>query len=156
MNLGSSDFTIEFWVYINALGGSQDPLYSTFAGAKTDVLALDMNSGGVLGLYATPLGGGVWSITSGATVGTLVAGAWYHVAIVRSGSTWNGYLNGVRGSGFPITNSSALASFDGFNIGQNGVSGAYLNGYIDDLRITRGFARYTANFVPPTSALQLQ
>jgi len=91
-----------------------------------------------------------------AVIGTLVAGAWYHVAIVRNGSTWNGYLNGTRGSGFPVTNSAALGSFDGFSVGSNGASAAFLNGYIDDLRITRGFSRYTANFTPPVASFRLR
>jgi len=41
-------------------------------------------------------------------------------------------------------------------IGANYVPGSYLNGYIDDFRVTKGYARYTANFSVPTAAFALQ
>jgi hypothetical protein len=154
-NFGSSDLTIEFWIYPTTFVGGISPMFSTSNRAKTDALAFDVSSGGALVIYATVSGGGVWSLLNAANIGTLTTNTWQHVALVRSGSTWNGFLNGVRGSGFPVTNASALASMDGFNIGTNGVGGGYLNGYMDDIRITR-FARYTGAFTPQTSQWQDQ
>jgi hypothetical protein len=82
--------------------------------------------------------------------------AWNHVAVVRSGLSVRIYINGTVS-----TNSWTLTTqtfTDGAVVigATPAANSEFYAGYIDDFRITRGFARYTANFVPPTSALQLQ
>jgi hypothetical protein len=67
---------------------------------------------------------------------------WYNVAIVKSGSTVKGYVNGIEyaiASSVPAETSRALV------IGSNPGYG-YFNGYIDELRITKDISRYTGNF----------
>jgi len=59
------------------------------------------------------------------------------------GSTYTDSTVYVNGTSRPVIGA------EGFNSPPNDS----INGYIDDLRITKGYARYTANFTPPTSAL---
>ena len=152
-NVGASDFTIEFWIYPTSFASTSYPMYSTTARAKSDVLAFEVGTAGTIVAYVTASGGGAWSIVGAGNIGTLTLNAWNHVALVRNGSAFRGYVNGVQG-GMTTSSSSAVASFDGWNIGFNGAS-AYFTGYIDDLRITR-FARYTGAFTPQTSQWQDQ
>ena len=75
------------------------------------------------------------------------ADIWYHVAMVRNGSTITLYVNGIsRGT---ITNSSTLG-FAAGNIALLRLSGGINDAmYLDEFRITKGIARYTAAFTPP-------
>jgi hypothetical protein len=84
--------------------------------------------------------------------GILYDNNWHHVAVVRSSGTMNFYFDGsAQGSGTAdSTNYSGAAGT--LRIGASGAYISDLNGYIDDLRITKGVARYTANFTPPTAA----
>ena len=79
---------------------------------------------------------------------------WSHVAIVRNGNNYNAYVDGV--SRFNTTNSNEVQT--GTNNLHIGDMTAYNNGalnfYIQDFRITKGLARYTANFTPPTAELE--
>jgi SPP1 family predicted phage head-tail adaptor len=85
---------------------------------------------------------------------TLTNNVFNHIAVVRNVNEFAIYLNGVK-STTNVTNSTALANSNlTIDIGQAtggfGGSGLPLNGYIDDLRITKGVARYTADFTPPS------
>ena len=74
---------------------------------------------------------------------------WVHVAICRNGSSIKAFANGVQvGS---ATNSDNLTSTS-FTIGANGNGSEPFNGYIDDLRVTKGVARYTGSFVTQSTA----
>ena len=83
---------------------------------------------------------------------TLAANTWYHVAVTWDGTTLRFFVNGVIGTthtGVTITPSTNQVIVGGTGPGASGL----FTGYIDDLRITKGVARYTANFTPPTAAL---
>lgn len=82
---------------------------------------------------------------------------WYHVAVVRSAGELLLFIDGVQ-QGLPVPDAtvpfvgSAPTSFGGQveGIGGNASAGTALNGWMDELRLTVGFARYTANFTPTT------
>jgi hypothetical protein len=86
---------------------------------------------------------------------TPVYNIWYHFACVRNGSTTTMYINGNSigsGTSANITNSTGV-----LRVGRYGTDATYdINGYIQDLRITKGVARYTSNFTPPTTAFPTQ
>jgi phage-related protein len=134
--LGSGDFTIEFWYYKTADSGFLFNSRTSGTGADgVDIRHdLQLTTAGVF-------------IFGGVTVST---NAWHHVAFVRSGSTITRYIDGsADGTATNTTNYNGSALRIGGS--EHGNIG-YLNGYMDDFRITVGVARYTANFTPPTAA----
>lgn len=143
LRFGTGDFTIEFWVNQVALTGYQT------------VYSLNYVSGGGITIQSGN-GNGRWVVYIGSsspvateTAATVSTGTWYHIAVVRSGSTVTIYRDGTSVA-------TGTSSSDISNTTQPlyiGTGSSYpLNGYIDDLRITKGYARYTANFTPPTAA----
>jgi hypothetical protein len=85
--------------------------------------------------------------------GAITTNAWNHIAVVREGTGSNQtkiYINGTNdGTGTVSTNFNQT---DPLYVGANRAAGDPMKGYIDDLRITKGYARYTAAFTPPTTA----
>lgn len=130
---GTGDFTIEFWFYLNVVTGYQ--------------YLFDMRSGSDLYFY---MDNGPNSSTPVGAPGSLSASTWYHFALCRSGGTARTYLNGTQMTSGANSSSYGTASF---RIGASYLTSEYLNGYIDDLRITKGVARYTASFDSPSRAL---
>ena len=85
---------------------------------------------------------------------TIPLNTWAHLALVRVGNTASLYVNGLLSVSATITGSQSNTNYPIF-IGKNGAvadSTWNFKGYIDDVRITKGAARYTANFTPPTEA----
>lgn len=131
--LFTGDFTIEAWVYPTA--GSD-----SIIGMNGSVIALKFGGDNKFRLYANG-----WSIGS-ASADAL--NTWHHVAVSRSGSTVRMYVNGVQVA--TTTDSGNIGSSSSpLRIGTD-TEFVMFAGYIDDLRVTKGVARYTAGFTPPT------
>ena len=145
---GTGDFTVEGWVYFNSTSGNQPLGQSDAIGSSTNNKWYLNYTGGQL-VFATHASGGF----SCSTPFTPSTGIWYYITVTRSSGTMRLFINGVSGS---VTTTGTPS---GYNLGQGGltvggISGpSYLNGYIQDLRLTKGVARYTATFTPPTAAL---
>jgi hypothetical protein len=147
--LGTRNFTVEAWIYTTVSSGTQC-VYDT---RQTDASA----AGFYFGLYTTNV---LLFYTSGTltiNAGTVPANTWTHIALVRVGNTFTGYINGTSvGTGTSTNNFTSTVVQVGSSNNVTSSSLNYFNGYIDDLRVTRGVARYTGNFTPPTLAFLLK
>lgn len=140
---GLSDFTIETWVYRNVSSAVQVLLDQRAAAPIQLVPTLYVNAT-TLFYYANG--------NNRITGGVVPASQWVHIALSRSGTSTKLFINGLQtGSTFTDT-FNYIVSPARIGDGNDGVSPtASLNGYIDDFRITKGVARYTGNFTPPTA-----
>lgn len=154
-NYGSGAFTISLWFRPQAFPGSGDQ--ATLV-TQANSGAADSSLGGAgLELYGNRLyfvgriGGTTYHPYYNNSIGSsaLNAGTWYHAAVVRSGNTVKLYLNGVSQGAISVSG-SANASSNDLAIGRYGeYDGNYFNGFIDDVQVAKGVARWTGNFDPP-------
>lgn len=140
MKFGTGDFTIEFWIYPTADSGDWFPVSSIgnlgfFFGRRS--------SGG----WGYGITGSAWEYSSG-TNPTL--NTWQHVAISRSGTSIRIFVNGTQVGTTQTSGSDYSLATGGTSIGSQGAN-YYVTGYMDEVRITKGVARYTANFTAPTA-----
>jgi len=82
---------------------------------------------------------------------TSSTGQWYHIAVVRSGSSVSFFLDGVLQGSQSFSGSIASNTAYIGGVSSNSADNAF-KGYIDEFRLTNGVARYTSNFTPPTAA----
>ena len=98
-------------------------------------------------LYLVSYSGGI-PTTAEASV-SLSTDTWYHVTVAKTGSTVKMFLDGTALS---VTGSLTFANVAGdLHIGHSSThSGAdhYLNGHVDEFRISNGIARWTDSFTP--------
>jgi len=78
---------------------------------------------------------------------------WAHIAIVRYSGNLYFYFNGTAQGSATADSTNYSGAVNTLTIGYDPQGNGYYAGYIDDLRITKGYARYTSNFTAPTSAL---
>jgi hypothetical protein len=155
-SFGTGDFTVEVWINPSSLTGSG--IWRVVCGQGTTgqsncswLVVLNQNNGGVFFEYST---NGTTSTVASIPSSSLSVGVWYHIAFSRVGSTLYGAINGTVTS-LSFTSSALYASADPLFIGCSGGPSNYFHGYIDDLRITKGSARYTASFTAPVSIMSL-
>jgi Concanavalin A-like lectin/glucanases superfamily len=145
---GGANFTIEMWVYLNAYPSTYGVMYDARpSGGNGAYAAIYMDTTNIYYYVNTTN-----AIT--ASLSTIGTGTWRHLAVSRSGTSTKMFIDGVQvGSTYTDTtvylNPAQRPVIGG---GGNAVGTYPMNGYIDDLRITKGYARYTSNFTPPTQA----
>lgn len=141
---GTGDFTIECWVYPTT-AQTTDMFWVSAAGSGG--LFFGTHNGGIgWGRAAV-----AWDYSSGVY---LTLNVWSHVALVRNGTSMGVYVNGTIAGTLQTNSTSYDISTTSLNIGSQGAN-YYFTGYLDDVRITKGIARYTSVFTPPTAALPL-
>lgn len=150
-NLGAGDFTVEVWHFLTSRVSNFPCLignYSSFAAGSFGLFA--GHSSSTTTKYQLALNGGSFpAINSAANISYNQR---VHLAVVRSGSTITLYVNGIASGS--TTNTATFSGTSGsLWVGATGdsIANSAINGYIDDLRITKGVARYTSNFTPPAS-----
>ena len=152
--LGNGSFTLEAFVYANSwsttLGGAGIISKGNVTSLSGDVYTLQVPNGipqififASSGSYFTPV---VNSNT------TLSVNTWYHIAVTRDGNNTRIFIDGVLKSTSTenYTISSGGSLYVGTQAYDPGATARSHNGYIQDLRIYKGVAKYTTNFKPPS------
>ena len=147
---GTGDFTLEFWLYPVVAPTLFYAIYDVRPASSQGAYPfIYFNNDRTLRFWVNTAD----RITSSA----LSLNTWYHVAVSRSGTSTKMFLDGVQ-TGSTYTDTTTYIASNPI-IGASYSGGAsianFFNGYIDDLRITK-FARYTANFTPPTATFLAQ
>lgn len=137
--------TIEMWLYVTAFTSPRAFLVGSWVATPSNAgWTYDVDSSGNIFL-ARDSGGGAITLTN-----KITSGAWQHIAIVNDGTNIKVYRNGtLEGQAVCQIATSVITPL---YIGRRSDATLALNGYIQDLRITFGVARYTTNFTAPTAA----
>ncbi len=149
LDFGADDFTIDFWFYDDGSDQNYPAMLSTYGGWSTGSFAVRYNNTGLdnqVSIHWNSVG----TLSSTSTFDTQ---AWHHVAVVRSGTTLSLYVNGVQEGSVGLSESQTLnLGYGGYlyaGWGQWDSSSGYYLGYLDEIRISKGIARWTDEFTPP-------
>ena len=147
-DVGGGNWTIEYFVRPRVLGVFTHLAKRSSAATYGPYVTYMLGSGEV-GLLCSN-NNTSWT-TNLVTTGFLSAGVWTHLAFVRNGNVFTIYVDGTSRasatvSGALITNTQPVV----IGVGGSDANSPF-DGHVDELRITKGVARYTANFTAPTA-----
>lgn len=154
-DFGSSDFTVEGWVKSSGTAG-ENFIESEIAQGSTGWWGIFLNwndgssSSGAISVWGD--NGAIQRIIATGTGWN--NGAWHHIALTRQGNSVKLFLDGTQiGSTYTASSTWGAAS-TGLLIGiaESDHASRPFNGQMDEIRVTKGVARYTANFTAPTEA----
>jgi len=151
-HFGTEDFTIEFWIRLNNILPINSSAFIISQSKNSNnewYLFLQNNAGGYYWNFGVrPSGIAITSPT------TIEPNTWYHISLVRDNNTWRIYQDGTQlGEDYINSNSvpdiAADIAIGAFYRGATGLTGC-LDGNIDEVRISKGVARWTGEFTPPS------
>jgi hypothetical protein len=154
-NVGSSDFTLECWAYIESTtsNGGICGLYNTSTNQRSYIIH-QTDTSNHFGVAMSSNG----TFESGSGIDSNVdiieyLNQWVHLALTKSGTNATLYLNGNSIGTTSSAPSTLHASTGEFVVGKLNGANVHTTGYVSDVRLVNGTAVYTSNFTPPTVPL---
>jgi len=147
--IGTSDFTIECFIYITATSAANRSIYDGRPSGSTNSVYPN--------LYISTANLPIYFVSNAARItGTaLNTNRWYHIAIVRISSVTKMYVDGVQvGAAYADSNSYLTTAARPVFGADLSLAAAFFPGYISNLRVVVGTGVYTGPFILPTSTLQ--
>lgn len=144
-DVGSGDFTVDLWFYATV-----NPVLHTLIGNASDPGYFGcILQNGPKATYHVCISPGSWLIAAAGSH-TISPNQWYHFAMVRNSGNFRGYINGELDYSSDLLGGSAIYyPSNGFRIGEWSNGTATWQGYMDEVRFSKGIARWTAPFTPP-------
>jgi hypothetical protein len=145
-SFNTGDFTVEGWYYVTASAdqGLWDQRLSNGSTAGFACRLITSTN------YIRVIFNNATALTTSQAV---TLNQWNHIALVRASGVVTVYLNGTAMTGGSATATTPSATDTNMWIGKLQDPSYFYNGYIDDFRVTKGYARYTTTFTPPTQQL---
>lgn len=144
MDFGTGDFTVEFWYYYDSV---------TYPAESFGIFFDNGSRGFAAEFGATAANTLIFVVAVGVkATGThgMADGNWYHLAWVRNGSNNQIYVNGTSIASATDSTTTAPTGGTAYLGTLSTAPGTFsCGGFIDEMRITKGVARYTGNFTPP-------
>ncbi|MEA4835380.1 MAG: LamG-like jellyroll fold domain-containing protein [Anaeromusa sp.] len=161
-NFGAGDFTVDWWELLTGSGVTMGSPVFNVQSESTITSGSDSYSGSV-GVGWTESGnrrlflsstGKSWDVANCVSMGNPIYNSLTHYVFSRKGNNFYTFQNGILISTFSSTASIYYNPNYLVTVGARG--GLYLDGYVDELRASKGIARWTANFTPPTAPYGLR
>jgi hypothetical protein len=140
-DFGAGDFTIEYWEYRTSNAVFKPVMSRNSSGQPPWMIG--WTEAGNINFFAG--NGSSWSIASAVSMGVIIINSWTHYAVTRQGNTFRTFQNGTQISTFTSTATIPNGAAP-LEIGRYAAT-YYYPGYLDELRLTKGVARYTGSFV---------
>jgi len=141
-NFGAGAFTVD-WRFMPSRVTGDDGMFQLNSGSGAQL---------AIAIYASK----IWIQGTGGTPGsygpTLTVNSWHHFAIVRSVNTMSFYLDGSSIYSFDCTGQTYSNGGNLLWIGMYVDTSHVFNGWLDEFQVSKGIARWTSGFTPPTSA----
>lgn len=146
LDVGTGDFTLEAWFYLNVDDGSYN-ICSQYSSGNSGGLWLGRYSGGFNFRRA-----GVGDVITASSLPSV--GEWHHVAVSRASGSTKMFIDGTQTGSTVASDTNNYSVSAPFYIGiDTPTDPGEMNGYIRDFRLIKGTGLYTTNFTPPTESL---
>lgn len=152
LSFGTSDFCMEFWAKVAVTQSVADPLIycnwnSSWSANDWSLHCAHNVTGNKWSFWVNNYNSGSPMLTSTSTSNI---NTWTHVAVTRSGNDWRLFIDGIQ-EGSTVTSSVSLDGGGAQSFYISGPQGSqYYKGYLEELRVSIGAARWASNFTPPT------